>query len=123
MAGDAKVDAFIYYVLQGFYRQNPDAHGQLLVLNKADLQTILEAKRIGSAQRAQLRDACIHEGIAVAELSDRFIFFEPQDMADRTFKITPRDVSRLSKETREFARLRSNEADEEWDKRYGSEHE
>jgi hypothetical protein len=120
MADDPKVNAFIYYVLEGFYAKARKAHGQLLVLKKSDLYTILGCKRLGSAQRAQLQEACIYENIAVAELSDRLVFFSLDDVArDRTFDMTPH-VTRLRDETNEFALLRSREADEEWEKRYGS---
>jgi hypothetical protein len=117
------VESFVEYALTGFYADHLKSEAgskRLLMISKAGLQAVLGSKRIGSAQREQLRNSCMRLGIGMAEFSDRFIFFAPEDVQDITYDIT-NAKGRLQEETEEFARLRPSEADKQWEKMYGNE--
>ena len=116
---DNKAKTFATYALVGFYQQNKKENKskKLWMIKKSGLQQILGTTRIGSAQREELLLACMTDGTGVAELSDRFIFFNPGDVESLIFDMTDH-TDELKKLTAEFNRLKKTEADKEWAERF-----
>jgi hypothetical protein len=113
------VKTFVKYVLTGFYGENKKANKskKLWVISKSAFQRVLGTTRIGSAQREDLFETCIKENVGCAELSDRFIFFAPDDILGISVNMTEH-VEELKKLTDEFDKLKKTEADREWAERF-----
>jgi hypothetical protein len=119
MAAESNVKAFVKYALAGFYEQHAKANKskKLWMLRKTALQKVLGTTRIGYAQREELTNICKEEGVGMAELADRFIFFAPNDVEHLMFDMTS-SAEELKKLTIEFHRLKRSEADREWAERF-----
>src|SRR4051812_36947457 len=86
---NTQAKTFIEYALSGFFLQNRRLNDpKLWVITKAGLQKVFGTSRIGYAQREQMRETCIAAGIGMAELSDRFIFFDPDELKGMVFDMT-----------------------------------
>jgi hypothetical protein len=116
---DSNVKTFVKYALAGFYEQHAknNKSKKLWMLKKTALQKVLGTTRIGYAQREELTTICKEEGVGMAELSDRFIFFAPDDVEHLVFDMTS-SAEELKKLTAEFHRLKKSEADKEWTERF-----
>ena len=116
---DSKAKTFVLYALAGFYAQHSKANKskKLWMISKSGLQKVLGTSRIGYAQREELQQSCIAQGVGLAELSDRFIFFNPEDVEGVVFDMTS-NADELKKLTAEFDRLKKTEADREWAERF-----
>jgi hypothetical protein len=114
--------SFVQYALSGLYESKKVANPKkkLWVIKKSDLQKVLGTSRIGYAQREELRETAMGQGIGMAELSDRFYFFNPDDVEEFSFNMASKDVSDLKKWTTDYNRLKKAEADREWEAEFGS---
>jgi hypothetical protein len=118
----SKAKTFVEYALQGFYIQtrNVDAEKdkKFFVISKSALQKVLGTTRIGYAQREDLQQTCQRLGIGMTELADRFIFFDPDQIAAQDkFEMSSKSAQ-LKKLTDEFHRLKRSEAEKEWAERF-----
>ncbi|WP_407167913.1 hypothetical protein [Bradyrhizobium sp. ORS 111] len=114
--------SFVQYALGGLYERRKAANPKkkLWVIKKSDLQKVLGTSRIGYAQREELRETAMREGIGMAELPDRFYFFNPDDVEELSFNMTSKEVAELKKWTSDYDRLKKVEADREWEAEFGS---
>jgi hypothetical protein len=112
--------SFVQYALGGLYRKTEVTKKKLWVIKKADLQKVLGTSRIGYAQREEMQETAMREGIGMAELPDRFYFFNPADVEELSFNITAKEVAQLKKWTGDYDRLKKAEADREWEAEFGS---
>jgi hypothetical protein len=116
---DTIARSFIHYALYAIYAQhNKEGDPKLWMITKTGLQKVFGNKsRIGSAQREQMQEACLVLGVAMAELSDRFIFFAPEDVESMIFDMTKK-TGVLKKITAEFDKLKRSEAEKEWARQF-----
>jgi predicted aldo/keto reductase-like oxidoreductase len=109
-----RIYAFVEYVLAGAYKNRKDKPKVLMTISRNSLTRVLGGQRLGSAQKEELRKICRTEGIALAELGDRFIFFDPDDVKRLCSQMTRE--KQLKDATDYFSRLQPGAADEEWEK-------
>ena len=99
--------------MQGFYPQTRRTSDErFFVIEKPALQQVLGMTRIGCAQRDDLRQTCLRLGIGMTELANRFIFFDPDQIAADESDMSPK-ASQLKKLTDEFHRLKRSVAEKE----------
>ncbi len=116
----SKARSFVEYALQGFYAQARRADPKpkkFFTISKAGMAQVFGASRIGYAQREEMQATCQRLGIAMAELSDKIIFFDPAQIAGEDYDMTAK-AAQLRKLTEEFDRLKRTAADEEWARRF-----
>lgn len=116
----SKAKTFIEYALSGLYVQErkKDAGKTFFEISKSNLLKVLGMSRLGSNQRDELQDTCIRLGIAMVELSDRFIFFDPEQLEGVSRYSMNSNVAKLKKITDEYDKFKRSEADKAWEKQF-----
>ena len=110
-----RVSAFIEYVLTGLYDRRENKSTLFLTIGRNSLTRILGGKRLGSAQKEEIREVCRSLGIAFSELADRWIFFSPEDVEEAGLSVEIDDREKqLIDATNYFEKLTTDAADEEW---------
>jgi hypothetical protein len=112
----SKAKTFILYALSGLYanENGKDVKKIFFEISKPKLLNVLGMSRLGSSQREELQDTCIREGIAMAELVDKFIFFDPEMTKESGVFNMDAKASQLKKWTDKYDKLKRGEADKEW---------
>jgi hypothetical protein len=95
-----------------------DAGKTFFEISKSNLLKVLGMSRLGSNQRDELQDTCIRLGIAMVELSDRFIFFDPEQLEGVSRYSMNSNVAKLKKITDEYDKFKRSEADKAWEKQF-----
>ncbi|WP_027530101.1 hypothetical protein [Bradyrhizobium sp. WSM3983] len=117
----SKAKTFVEYALQGFYVQaRRSTDKRFFSISKAGMHKALGTSRVGYAQREEMRSTCQRLGIGMSELPDKFIFFDPEQLASDEYDMTAKAAT-LKKLTDEFDRLKRSEADREWAERFEEE--
>jgi hypothetical protein len=116
----SKAKTFIEYALAGLYVQETkkDTGKTFFEISKANLLKVLGMSRLGSNQRDELQDTCIRLGIAMVELADRFIFFDPDKLEGENRYSMNSNVGKLKKITDEYEKFKRSEADKAWEKQF-----
>jgi hypothetical protein len=120
---DTVAKVFIHYALAIFYQEHKDtkkAEGKKLwSIKKSELQDVLGlTSRLSAHKREQMFEACIKENIGMVELSDRFIFFSPDDIKGLIYDMSPH-AKELKALTNEYDALKRSEADRRYEERIG----
>jgi hypothetical protein len=117
----SKAKSFIEYALSGWYiqeRKKSGNHLKFFEISKANLVKVLSMSRLGSNQREELQETCIRLNIAMVELSDRFIFFDPDELDQENRYLMNAKVGQLKKITDEYDRLKRSEADRAFERQF-----
>lgn len=121
----SKAKTFIEYALSGLYVQETkkDSGKTFFEISKPNLLKVLGMIRLGASQRDEMQDTCVRLNIAMVELSDRFIFFDPDKLEGEKRYSMNSNVAKLKKITDEYDKFKRSEADKAWDKQFEPEEE
>jgi hypothetical protein len=113
----SRIIPFVEHVVTGIYRDRPSQKKKVLSIGRNELTEIVGGKRLGPAQRDEVRDICRRLGIGLAELPNQFLFFDPDDLSEVTSDLNSLK-GELKKLTDHFAKIHGSEAaEEDWAKR------